>query len=217
MDLSKKALILCGAILTLVIAAPAFAQYSGQGYYVGPGEAGCGADDNKHRWHDATWWHWHYIEWFYAVRQEWAAMDALWLTTDGEYDNTNNWHDPYRWHQSNPDSFDANHPHRISGEPSWRDQDAAYGWQYGQWWYIQNPNWVSTNHSNWISEHRNGANHSEPLDHRAVTRTENEGNQRIPQQQQVSIQQNQVNQQNSVHKAAVICVFLLALGGGLSP
>jgi hypothetical protein len=118
MDLIKRMLILCGAIVGLVIAAPAFAQNFGQGYYVGPGEAGCGAYDNNHRWHDATWWHWHYIEWFYAAHQEWAVMDALWLTPDGDYDNTNNWHDGYRWHQSNPDFFYANHPYWISWEPN---------------------------------------------------------------------------------------------------
>jgi hypothetical protein len=214
-------LILCGAILALTIVAPAFAQYSGQGYYGGTGEVGWGAYDNNHRWHGARWWHRHYIEWFYASHPEWAVMDALWLTQDGDYDNNNNWHDAYWWHQNDPDFFYANHPQWIPWQPNWRDQDGAYdaqhNWHYGQWWYNQNPNWVSTNHPNWISQHRNWANHSEPQDHRAVMRTENEGNQQNP-QQQASIQQKQVNQQSPAQKAAEMYVLLLALAlhSGLS-
>ena len=147
-------------------------------------------------------------------------MDAVWLTPDGDYDNTGNWNDAYRWHQNNPDFFYADHPHWISWEPKGRDQAAAYDaqddWHYGQWWHNQNPNRVSTSRPKSIVEHRNWANHSEPPDHRALTRIENQGNEQIP-RQQTTIQQNQVNHQNPARKAAVICAFLLALRGGLSP
>src|SRR5258707_3752374 len=221
MALVKKTPIFCGAILALVIAAPAFAQYTRQeGYYLGLREAGCGAYDNNHRWHGATWWHRHYIECFYATRQKSAVMDAVWLTPDGDYDNTGNWHDAYRWQQNNPDFFYADHPHWISWEPKGRDRAAAYDvqddWHYGQWWHNQNPNRVSTSRPKLIVEHRNWANHSEPLDHRALTRIENEGNERII-RQQATIQQNQANQQNPARKVAGICPFLLALRGGVSP
>jgi hypothetical protein len=73
---------------------------------------------------------------------------------------------------------------------------------------------VSTNQPKSISPHRNWANHSESQDHRAVMRTENEGNQRNL-QRQTSIQQNQMNQQNA-QKAAGIYVLLLAWRSGLS-
>jgi hypothetical protein len=210
MELAKRTLIFCGAILALVIAAPAFAQYTGQGYYLGLREAGCGAYDNNHRWHDPTWWHRHYVECFYATRQETAVMDGVWLTPDSDYDNTGKWHDAYRWHQNNPDFYYADHPHWISWGPNGRDQAAAYDaqndWHYGRWWYNGNPNLVSTSHPNSISAHRNWADHSGPLDHRSLTRIPNEGN-----------QQHASTQQNPARKAAVICTFLLALRSGLSP
>ena len=124
--------------------------------------------------------------WFYQNHPEWAAMDSSWLNEDGDYDNNNNWHNAYWWHQNNPDYFYANHPNWISWYPNWRNEDGAYdgqhNWHYGQWWYNQNPNWVSANHPNWISQHSNWANHTEVQDHRAVMRTENEGNQRATQQ-----------------------------------
>jgi hypothetical protein len=73
----------------------------------------------------------------------------------------------------------ANHPHWISWEPNWRDQDGAQqDWHCSQWWYNQNPNWVPISHPNSISGHPNWVNHSEPLDHWVVTQTENEGSQR---------------------------------------
>jgi hypothetical protein len=215
----KKTLMLGSAIMAFAIAVPALAQYYGDGYYGGPGQIGWGTYDNNHTWHGARWWHRHYIEWFYATHPEWAAMDTVWLNQDGDYDNDNNWHDAYWWHQNNPDFFYANHPQWISWQPNWASQDGAYdsqnNWHYGQWWYNQNPNLVSTNHPNWISQHRNWANHSEPRDHRVVMRTENEGNQQNS-QQQVSIQQNLVTQQNPAQRAAVMCVLLLALHSGLS-
>ena len=106
-------------------------------------------------------------------------MDALWLSQDGDYDNNGTWQDAYWWHQNNPDFFYANHPNWISWQPSWYNTDGAYdaqhNWHYGQWWYNQNPAWVQANHPNWLSQHSNWATHSEPNDHRAVMRTENEG------------------------------------------
>jgi hypothetical protein len=216
MGLIKKTLILCVAILALVTAARAFVHYSRQGYYAGSREAGWDAYDNNHGRHVATWWHRHYIECFYTTREECAVMNALWLPPDANYDKSN-WHDAYGWHQNNPDFSYANHPYWISWESNWRDQDGAqHDWHYSQWRYNRNPNWVTISHPNSISEHPNWVNRSEPLDHRALTHAENEGNQRIP-QQQVSLQQNQVNQQNPAQKAAVICVFLLALRSGLNP
>jgi hypothetical protein len=199
---------LCGAILVLASAAQAFAQYPRQGYYAGSREAGWDAYDNNHGRHVATWWHRHYIERLCATRQEWTVMNALWLTPDGDYDNKRNWHDAYRWQQNKP---------WISWEPNWREQDdAQHDWHYAQRWYNQNANWESTSHPNSISEHPDWVNHSEPLDHRALTQAENEGNQRIP-QHRASLQQNHVNQQNPAQKAAVICVFLLVLRSGLNP
>ncbi len=217
MDLAKRTLIFCGAILALVITAPAFAQYTGQeGYYLRLREAECGAYDNNHRWHDTTWWHRHYIECFYATRQERVVMDAVWLTPEGDY-NIGSWHNAYRLHNNGPNFFYADRPHGISWEPNWRDQDDAYDarhdWQYGQWWHKQ-PNWVSIGHPN-SSARPNWANHFEELD-RALTRAANDGNQRTSGQPD-STQQNRVNQQNPTQKAAAICVFLLVLRSGLSP
>src|SRR5271169_4897138 len=97
----------------------------------------------------------------------------------GAYDRYHTWRGARWWHQNNPDFFYANHPNWISWQPSWYNTDGAYdaqhNWHYGQWWYNQNPAWVQTNHPNWISQHSNWATHSEPNDHRAVMRTENEG------------------------------------------
>jgi hypothetical protein len=57
-------------------------------------------------------------------------------------------------------------------------------------------------------------NQPETRQHRPVEQTRNEGNNKAIAQQQASIQQNQIDQQNQ--KAAAICVFLLVMRGGLS-
>ena len=110
-------------------------------------------------------------------------MDALWLNQDGDYDNGGTWQDAYWWHQNNPDFFYANHPKWISWYPELRNTDGAYdaqhNWHYGQWWYNQNPSWVPANHPNWFSQHSNWASQTEPNDHRAVMRTENEGSAKV--------------------------------------
>ena len=61
------------------------------------------------------------------------------------------------------------------------------------------PGWVQANHPNWLNQHSNWATHSEPNDHRAVMRTENEGsaNSRAV---QASNQSNRVNETAAINQ-----------------
>jgi hypothetical protein len=47
----------------------------------------------------------------------------------------------------------------ASLDSRWLDKDGAYDqqhrWHYGEWWYNQDPNWVTNSHPNWLRQHQN--------------------------------------------------------------
>jgi hypothetical protein len=144
----------------------------------GPAETTWGYYDTRHRWRDAYWWHENDPNWFYDNHMTWASLNSRWLISDGAYDQQNRWH-------------------------------------YGEWWYNQNPGWVSTNRPNWLSQHRNWSNQSVQQSYRqqhsmgalnqfrqqaSVQPRQNfqqaqQNQQRLTNQRQANVQQQQVNRQ----------------------
>jgi len=93
---------------------------------------GFGAEDSRHVWHDADYWHARHPDWMYSHHPEWAVDRRDWWFAD---------------HRDHPGWFSSPFWHSY---PIWL-WGAPYGgvWRDYGWWHQYHPDWMYAHHPEW--------------------------------------------------------------------
>ena len=139
-ELTMKALksFLAAAVVMLMLAAPALAQYAPWPAQIPPPPA-WGEYDQSHTWHDASWWWENQPEWVQANHPDW------W----GDFDEDHMWHPAGWWWQNEPAWTQLHHP-------EWWGDFYQGVWYPASWWWQYQPAWTRANHPEWWGYRDNG-------------------------------------------------------------